>query len=126
MLARLPAKLMKTRDEQIEFMRINGVRVAACGWNGYEAKGRGMVCVLSELLNEVLCQVPFDFMPAADAARLFTSWSDSKEAKMVADYTPKTEIVICFLRKGNDNQSEIDAYRIQTRPAPPAAAEREG
>lgn len=117
---------MKTRDEQIEFMRNNGVRVAACGWNGIQTKGRGMVCVLSDLHNELLQQVPFDFMPEADAARLLASWTESSEAKMVADYTPETEIVICFVRKGDDEQTEIDAYRIQTRPAPPAAAEREG
>ena len=116
---------MKTRDEQVEFMRINGVRVAACGWSGYQTKGRGMVCVLSDLHNEVLRQVPFDFMPEADAAGLFKPWIGSREQRMVAGYDPATEIVICFVWKGNDEQSEIDAYRIKTRPAPPLAAERE-
>ena len=116
---------MKTRDEQIEFVRMNGVRVAACGWSGYQTKGRGMVCVLSDLHNEVLRQVPFDFMPEADAAGLFKPWIGSREQRMVAGYDPETEIVICFVRKGGDEQSEIDAYRIKTRPAPPAAAERD-
>ena len=114
---------MKTRDEQIEFVRMNGVRVAACGWNGYQTKGRGMVCVLSELHNEVLRQVPFDFMPELDAAKLFKPWEGSREAGVVAGYDPEMEIVICFVRKGNVEQSEIDAYRIQTRPGPPMAAE---
>jgi hypothetical protein len=29
------------RDSQIEFMRINGARIAACAWNCYRENGRG-------------------------------------------------------------------------------------
>ena len=68
------------RYEQIEFIRLNGVRIAACAWNGYQAKGRGMVCVLSDLHNEVLRVVPFDFLPASDAPKLFMPWAGSREA----------------------------------------------
>ena len=55
---------MKTRDEQIEFIRMNGVRVASCAWSGIEKTGRGMVCVLSDLENSLQRTVPFDFMLA--------------------------------------------------------------
>jgi hypothetical protein len=65
---------MKTRDQQIDFIRMNGVRVASCAWNGFEKKGRGLVCVLSDLENELQRTVPFDFMPAADASKLFKPW----------------------------------------------------
>ena len=68
------------RYEQIEFIRLNGVRIAACAWNGYQAKGRGMVCVLSDLHNEVLRVVPFDFLPEIDAPKLFKPWAGSREA----------------------------------------------
>ena len=115
---------MKTRDEQIEFIRLNGVRIAACAWNGYQAKGRGMVCVLSDLHNEVLRVVPFDFLPEIDAPKLFKPWAGSREARMVAGYDPTTNVVICFVRKDGEEKTDIDAYNIQTRPAPPLAAER--
>jgi hypothetical protein len=55
---------MKTREQQIEFIRMNGVSVASFAWNGFEKKGRGMVCVLVDLENELQRTVPFDFMPA--------------------------------------------------------------
>ena len=45
---------MKTRDDQIEFIRLNGRRIAACAWQGYQDKGRGLVCVMVDLHNEVL------------------------------------------------------------------------
>ena len=32
---------LKTRDSQIEFIRLNGVRIAACAWNGHRENGRG-------------------------------------------------------------------------------------
>ena len=116
---------MQTRDEQIEFIRLNGVRIAACAWNGYQAKGRGMVCVLSDLHNEVLRVVPFDFLPEIDAPKLFKPWAGSREARMVAGYDPTTNVVICFVRKDGEEKTDIDAYNIQTRPAPPLAAEHE-
>jgi len=61
---------VKTRDSQIQFIHFNGVRIAACAWNGHREKGRGLVCVLSDLENKVLQQVPFDFMPESDASKL--------------------------------------------------------
>ena len=115
---------MKTRDEQIDFIRLNGVRIAACAWSGFQEKGRGMVCVLTDLHHEVLRQVPFDFLPESDAAKLFHSWQGSKEARMVASYDPATNVVICFVRKDGDEKTDIDAYNIQTRPPPPLAAEQ--
>ena len=115
---------MKTRDEQTDFIRLNGVWIAACAWNGYEAKGRGMVCVLSDLHNEVLRQVPFDFMPATDAAKLFKPWEGSREKQMVTIYEPK-KVVICFVRKSEDEKTDVDCYKILTRSAPPVAAEHE-
>ncbi len=61
---------MKTRESQINFIKLNGVRLASCGWDGYKDKGRGLICVLSDLENELLHQVPFDFMPEIDASKL--------------------------------------------------------
>jgi hypothetical protein len=43
---------------------------------------------------------------------------------MVAGYDPTTNVVICFVRKDGEEKTGIDAYNIQTRPAPPLAAER--
>jgi len=39
---------LKTRDSQIQYIRLNGVRIAACAWNGHRGKGRGLLCVLSD------------------------------------------------------------------------------
>ena len=114
---------MKTRDEQIEFLRLNGIRIAACAWTGYQGKGRGMVCVLNDLHNEVLRVVPFDFLPEIDAAKLFKPWEGSRESRMVAGYDPSTNVVICFVRQDGEEKTDIDAYNIQTRPPPPVAAE---
>ena len=116
---------MKTRDDHIDFLRMNGVRVAACAWNGFQAKGRGLVCVLCELENELLRTVPFDFLPEADADKFFKPWVGSKESRMLAAYDPATEVVVCFMRKGKGDSTDIDSYKIKTRPAPPAAAELE-
>ena len=116
---------MKTRDSQIEFIRINGPRIAACAWNGYKEKGRGMICVLSDLENEMLGQVPFDFMPEIDASKLVERWYGSKEARMVSSYDQEKEVVVCFIRKGAEDGTQVDWYKIQTRPSPPAAAEME-
>jgi hypothetical protein len=43
---------------------------------------------------------------------------------MVAGYDPTTNVVICFVRKDGEEKTDIDAYNIQTRPAPPLAAEQ--
>ena len=52
--AHMVEKKLKTRDSQIQFIRLNGVRIAACAWNGHRERGRGLVCVLSDLENEIL------------------------------------------------------------------------
>ena len=82
---------MKTREQQIDFIRLNGVRIAACAWNGFQEKGRGMIFVPSDLEN----------------------------------YDPNIEVVICFVRKAEEDRTDIDSYRFKTRPAPPDAAEQE-
>ena len=101
------------------------MRVASCAWNGFEKKGRGLVCVLSDLENELQRTVPFDFMPATDAANLFKPWAGSREKGMVEIYDPKSEVVICFVRKGEGDITDIDCYTIRTTPTPPDAAEQE-
>jgi hypothetical protein len=116
---------MKIRDDHVEFMLLDGRRIAACAWNGHKAKGRGLVCVLSDLHNEVLQQVPFDFIPEVDASKLLKPWFGTKESRMVAGYDPETEVVICFVRKAEDDKTDLDAYKIKTRPAPLIAAEHE-
>ncbi len=116
---------MKTRDDQIEFIRRNGVRLASCAGSGFEKQGRGLVCVLSDLENELQRTVPFDFMPATDAAKLFKPWVGSREKGMVEIYDPKIEVVICFMRKGDEDKTDIDCYKIRTTPSPPLAAEQE-
>ena len=62
---------------------------------------------------------------ATDAARLFKPWVGSREKGMVEVYDPKIEVVICFVRKGDEDKTEIDCYTIKTRPTPPDAAEQE-
>jgi hypothetical protein len=114
---------LKTRGSQIQFIRLNGVRIAACAWNGYREKGRGLVCVLSDLENEVLQQVPFDFMPERDASKVMKPWYGTKESRMVAGYDPEKEVVICFVRTADGDRTDFDCYKILTNPAPPQAAE---
>ena len=82
-----------------------------------------MVGVLSDLENEMLQQVPFDFMPEVDASKLIKPWYGCKEARMVSGYDPEKEVVICFVGKGEGDKIDIDSYRLITRPAPPYAAE---
>lgn len=116
---------MKTRDDQIQFIRLNGPRIAACAWNGFEKKGRGVVCVLSDLENELQRTVPFDFMPATDAEKILKPWEGSREKRMIEDYDPKIEVVICFVRKGKNDGTDFDSYRLKTIPTPLQAAEQE-
>ena len=113
---------MNTRDSHLSFVKLNGVRLAACAWDGYEEKGRGMVCVLSDLENEVLKQVPFDFLPELDASRLFRPWYGSKEARLVSGYDPRKEVVVCFIQKTGEDKTDIDCYKVLTRPSPPEAS----
>jgi hypothetical protein len=70
---------MNTRDEQIEFIRLNGRRIAACAWNGYQDNGRGLVGVMVDLHNELLHQVPFDFLPKIDTSKVIDPWYGTKE-----------------------------------------------
>jgi hypothetical protein len=116
---------MKTREQQIDFIRLNGVRIAACAWNGFQEKGRGMIFVPSDLENESLRVCPFDFMPETDASKLLKPWAGTREAGMVETYDPNIEVVICFVRKAEEDRTDIDSYRFKTRPAPPDAAEQE-
>ena len=116
---------MKTRAEQIEFLRLNGCRIAAHAWQGWQQKGRGMICVLADQHNELQRTVPYDYLPGTDAARLLSPWTGSKEQRMVADYDPAADVIVCFVAKGRQGRTEIDSYRIKPTPAPEEAAERE-
>ena len=115
--------MQKPGTSKIQFIRLNGVRIAACAWNGSKEKGRGIVCVLSDLENEILKQVPFDFMPESDASKLIKPWYGTKESRMVAGYDPEKEVVVCFVRQGTKDRTDFDCYKILTAPAPPEAAE---
>jgi hypothetical protein len=114
---------VKTRHSQIEFIRLNGPALAACAWNGFKGKGRGMVCVLSDLENELLRQVPFDFMPEADASKVLKPWAGSKESRLVSGYVPEKEIVVCFIGQAENDGTDVDCYKVITTPSPPLAAE---
>ena len=103
---------------------MNGVRIAACAWGGYKTKGRGLVCVLSDLENEVLQTVPFDFMPEVDASKLIKPWYGSDEARLVSGYDPQKEVVVCFVRQATGDRTDLDCYKVQTKPAPPDADEK--
>ena len=52
-------------------------------------------------------------------------WEGSREKQMLTIYNPENEVVICFVRKSEDKRTDVDCYKIQTRPVPPAAAEEE-
>ena len=61
---------MKTREEQIEFIKLNQVAVAACAWTGFRAKGRGLVYVLCDQHDEGTGTVPFGFTPEKDVSKM--------------------------------------------------------
>lgn len=113
------------RAEQIEFIRLNVQQIAAHAWQGYENKGRGMICVLVEERNELLRTVPYDFLPASEAHNLLRPWRGSKERRMVADYDPAAEMIICFVRKGHGERIDIDSYRICPAMSPRQAGDSE-
>ena len=113
---------MRTRTEQLDFIRLNLNALAYCAWQGFQAKGRGLVCVLCDDHNEATRTVPFDFLPASEAEKLIPDWTEAKEARLVAEYDPKLEVVVLFVQSGKD-RSDVDAYRFQPRPAPPEAEE---
>jgi hypothetical protein len=116
---------MKTHDEQIEFIRLNGRRIAACAWRGYQDKGRGLVCVTSDLHGALMPQISFDFLPEIETSKVIDPWYGTKESRMVSSYDPRTEVVIAFFHRAADERTDIDSYKIKTRPAPPMANERE-
>ena len=113
---------MRTRTEQLDFIRLNLNALAYCAWQGFQAKGRGLVCVLCDDHNEATRTVPFDFLPASEAEKLIPDWTEAKEARLVAEYDPTLEVVVLFVQSGKD-RSDVDAYRFQPRPAPPEAEE---
>ncbi len=82
-----------------------------------------MICVMRDLENELLKQVPFDFMPERHGSKVMKPWYGTKESRMVAAYDPEREIVICFVRNSGSDRTNFDCYKPQTNPAPPIAAE---
>jgi len=113
---------MKTREEHIQFIRLNLTSLAACAWTGFVAKGRGLVCVLCDQHNEDTRMVPFDFMSEKDASKLIKPWYGTKEARMVAEYDPQIEVIIGFVRS-EGNKLNFDCYRFKSSPTPPDAAD---
>ncbi len=117
---------MKTRTEQLDFIKLNLNALAYCAWQGYQAKGRGVVCVLVDEHNEATRMVPFDFLPEGDAAKMVRDWRRNRESKLVAEYDPTTEVVVMFGRtasKGAEDRFDVDCYRFKSHPAPPMAEE---
>ena len=113
---------MKTREEHIEFIKLNMAAVAACAWTGFQAKGRGLVYVLCDQHDEGTGTVPFGFTPEKDVSKMITPWYGTREARMVAGYDPQIEVVVGFSRS-EGKSLDFDCYRIKPNPAPPVAAE---
>ena len=115
---------MNTTESENEFIRLKGVAIAACAWNGYKEDGRGFIHVLGDVETEFLDVVPFEFVPEFDATKVINPWYGSKTARMVAGYNPKKEVVICFVRRDQGKVTNVHAYKIKTTPAPPDAVEK--
>ena len=113
---------MKTREEHIEFIKLNLGAVAACAWTGFTKNGRGLVCVMSDQHDQGTGTVPFDFMPEQDVSKLITPWYGTKEARMVAGYDPQIEVIIGFVGSAG-NKLDFDCYQFKPHPTPPVAAE---
>jgi hypothetical protein len=113
---------MKTRDDHIEFLKLNHLSVAATAWNGFQEKGRGVIVVLCDQHDEMMRTVPFDFMPEGDLAKMIKPWKGSKEGKMISDYDPEKEVVIMFARSQWERH-DTSCYRFPTPTPPPVAAE---
>ena len=73
---------MKTRYEQIQFIRLNERRIAACACQGYQDRRLGLVCVMSDLHHELLHQTPFDFLPRIETSKVIDPWFGTKEWRM--------------------------------------------
>jgi len=114
---------MKTRPEQLDFIRLNLNALSYCAWQGYQAKGRGVVCVLVDDHNEATRMVPFDFLPDADAAKMVRDWRQNRESTLVAEYDPTTEVVVMFGHTAQGDRFDVDCYRFKSYPAPPMAEE---
>lgn len=113
---------MKTRNEQLEFIRMNVNALSYCAWQGYQAKGRGVVYVPVDEHNEATQMVPFYFLPEGEAALMVKGWRKSRESRMVPEYDPKTEAVVLFVRSKGE-RIDVDCYRFRPRPSPPMAEE---
>jgi hypothetical protein len=116
---------MRTRAEQLDFIRLNLNALAFCAWQGYQANGRGVVCVLVDEHNENTQLVPFDFLPDGEAAEMVKDWRQNRESQLVAEYDPTTEVVVMFghTKEGREDYFNVDCYRFRSRPAPPMAEE---
>ena len=114
---------MNTTENENEFIRLKGVAIAACAWNGYKVDGQGFIHVLGDVESEFLDVVQFEFVPEFDATKVMNPWYGCKTARMVAAYNPKREVVICFIRHGEGDATTVHAYKIKTTPAPPDAAQ---
>lgn len=116
---------MKTRAEQLDFIRLNLTALAFCAWQGYQARGRGAVCVLVDEHNEATRMVPFQFLPDAEAAKLLPDWRKNRESQLVAEYDPTKEVVVLFghSKEGLEDRFDVDSYRFKSNPAPPMAEE---
>ena len=113
---------MKTRTGQLEFIRMNLNALSYCAWQGFLGKGRGLVYVPVDECNEVTQMVPFYFLPEGEAARIIHKWPKHRESLMVAEYDPKTEVVVRFVRSKGE-RIDVDCYRLKLWPAPPMAEE---
>ena len=111
---------MKTRTEQLEFIRLNLTALSYCAWQGYQAKGRGVVYVFVDDHNEATQMVPFDFLPDGEAAKMIKDWHRNRESRLVAEYDPTTEAVVLFVRSKGE-RIDVDCYRFKPRPSPPMA-----
>ena len=116
---------MKTRAEHIAFVRLNGPQISARAWQGYRETGRGMICVVCEEYNEMIGTVPYEFLPEGEATKLVESWEGSREQRLVAEYDPDLEVIICFLSQEHGDRTKVDTYRIRPRPSPRDATDRE-
>ena len=114
---------MKNREDHIDFLRRNSVRIAACAYEGHKTQGRGLVVVNVDSLNEATCTVEFQFFAERLLAKIIKPYYGTKESQMVSGYDPETEVVVCFIRTGK--KGAVDCYRITSNPSPKAAAEME-
>ena len=109
---------METTPIQNEYIRLKGVAIASCAWNGYIKDGRGFIYTSGNLEGGSLDTVPFEFVPEFDATKYLNPWYGCKTARMVAGYNPKEEVVICFV---SPEKATVQVYKIKTHPAPPDA-----